>query len=371
MEIERLKESLREVRDPRRSWGNRRHNLEDILIIGLCSIMCCGEDFVDMEEFGRDRESWLRGFLTLPNGIPDSDTFRRVFERVESSALSKCLNEWLERSVGSGGRSICVDGKTICGSGSEKHTAYHVVSAWVSEHEITLGELATEEKSNEITAIPELLDLLEIEGDIVTIDAMGCQREIASKIREKKADYVLALKENHPTLHEEVQDYFDWLEQKRPTGQDYEIWKSGIEKNHGRLEQREVTIAPADWLEEKAQWADIRTIIRCRSMREVDGVRSICVRHYISSFDGSAENFAALIRGHWSIENQLHWMLDVVFGEDRNKAKKDLSPLNLNVLRKTALSLFKSVQAGRLSVRKKMLKAARDPAFLSLVLALK
>jgi len=368
MDIEKLKDELRMVKDTRRQWGNKRHKLEDIIIIGLCTVICCGEDFVDMEEFGKDREEWLRGFLELPNGIPDSDTFRRVYEQIDSKELAKSLTAWLENAGRSGGRNVNLDGKTICGSENEEHSAYHVVSAWVNENSITLGELAVEEKSNEITAIPELLDLIDIEGDIVTIDAMGCQTEIAGKIRERKADYVLALKDNQKILHEDVREYFDWIEKEKPESETYDVWKSKVEKCHGRIETREILIASADWLEQKADWADILTIIRYRCTREIDGVKTVSVRHYISSFDGIAENFADIIRGHWSIENQLHWMLDVVFCEDHARARKDNSPLNFNVLRKAALCILKKIPVGRLSIHKKMMKASRDPSFLKRIL---
>jgi len=362
--VEKLLEKLGEIEDPRRQWGNKRHKLEEILIIGLCSVICCGEDFVDMEELGKDREEWLKGFLELPNGIPDSDTFRRVYERVNPKAVAKALNAWLDNAQRSGGRNINIDGKTICGSENSEHSAYHVVSAWVSENNITLGELAINEKSNEIAAIPELLDIIDIEGDIVTIDAMGCQTAIAKKIREKQADYVLALKDNQPTLHENVKDYFDWIEKEKPKSETINTWKSKPEKCHGRIETREILAASADWLEGKNDWADIQTIIRCRCTRETDGVKTTSIRHYISSFDTSAEDFGAIIRGHWAVENQLHWILDVVFREDDSRARKDNSPLNLNVLRKIALALLKNIHLGRLSLRKKMLKAARDPDFL-------
>lgn len=267
MDIEALKKMLAEVKDPRRKWGNKRHKLEDILIIGLCTIMSCGEDFVDMEEFGKDREEWLRSFLELPNGIPDSNTFRRVFERIDSGELAKCVNAWLGYAGRNRGRSVCIDGKTICGSKNEAHKAYHVVSAWVSENEISLGELAVEEKSNEITAIPQLLDLIDVEGDIVSIDAMGCQTDIAAKIRRKKADYVLALKDNQSNLHEEVRTYFDWLKRDRPKGEHYDSWSSDIEKRHGRIEKRGIMVASVGWLEKKEDWADICCIIRCRGTR--------------------------------------------------------------------------------------------------------
>ena len=368
MEMRRLKENLSEIKDCRRDYGNILHKLVDIMVIGLCSTICCGEDFVDMEEFGRDREEWLRGFLALPNGIPDSDTFRRVFERIEPASLAKALNAWLSTESKSGGRSVNVDGKTVCGSANAQHNAYHVLSAWVRESGITLGELAVEAKSNEITAIPDLLDLIDVEGDIVTIDAMGCQTDIAEKIRERKADYVLALKDNQRTLHEDVREYFDWLEREKPRNEEYEVWKSKPEKCHGRIETRKIFVASADWLEEKAAWKDICKIIRCECTRQVNGEKAVCVRHYISSFDTSAEDFGQIIRGHWSVENQLHWMLDVAFREDDARARKDNSPLNLNVLRKIALAALKKVSVGRLSIRKKMLKAARDQRFLSILI---
>lgn len=363
-----LKETLLSIHDPRRPWGNIRHKLEDILTIGLCSVICCGEDYVDMEELGKDREEWFRGFLELPHGIPDSDTFRRVFERLEPSSLAEALNTWRHGTPGNGGRSVNIDGKTIRGSGSGTHKACHVISAWVGENAITLGELSVEEKHNEITAIPELLDLIDISGDIVTIDAMGCQTDIAAKIREKEADYVLALKDNQETLHDDVKEYFDWIEREEPKDEACDYWKSKPEKGHGRIETREITTASSDWLESKEKWKDIKTVIRYRCTREIDGEKTVFDRHYISSFETNAEGFGSIIRGHWSIENQLHWMLDVIFREDDAKARKDNSPLNFNILRKIALGILKSVTCGRLSVRKKMMKATRDQLFLQRLL---
>lgn len=235
MDIMKLKESLGGVSDPRREWGNYRHKLMDILVIGLCTVICGGEDFEDMEEFGTERIQWLKGFLELPNGIPDSDTFRRVFERVDSQELMVCLQQWLLEAVESGGRLVNIDGKTICGSGKRgDHSALHVVSAWVHETEMVLGQIPTDEKSNEITAIPKLLDLVDVEGDIVSIDAMGCQMEIAKKIREKEANYVLAVKDNQPTLHEDIQEYFQWLENEAPRDESLTngraILKKGMEE---------------------------------------------------------------------------------------------------------------------------------------------
>ena len=208
MEIENLKKTIITIREPRRiSYGNIRHRLDDIIIIGLCTVICGGEDYNDMEEFGLEREEWLRTFLELPNGIPDSDTFRRLFERINPKELSECLYDWLnmerdKRSV------VAIDGKTIRGSGNTEHKAYHVVSAFVAENQITLGEIVVDEKSNEITAVPELLDIIDVEGAIVTADAMSCQKDITKKITERKADYVLGLKDNQPQLKKDVSDYF-------------------------------------------------------------------------------------------------------------------------------------------------------------------
>ena len=192
MKIEKLIETIKGIKDPRRSYGNIRHKLTDILVIGLCTILCKGEDFTDMEDFGNERENWLKTFLELPNGIPDSDTFRRVFERINPVELSNALYDWLGMKREKGGV-IAVDGKTICGSANTNHKAYHVVSAFAAENQITLGEITVDEKSNEITAIPQLLDLVDVSGAVVTLDAMGCQTGIAKKIVENKADYCLAL----------------------------------------------------------------------------------------------------------------------------------------------------------------------------------
>lgn len=365
MESLSLKTYLSQVLEPRRISGNFRHKLVDILVIGLCTVIVGGEDFGDMEEFGISRETWLKGFLELKHGIPDSDTFRRVFEKIDSAELSKCLNAWLDSQAGSGGRTVNIDGKTICGSGNSAHSAYHVVSAWVHEHEITLGEVAAAEKSNEITAIPDLLELIDIEGDIVTIDAMGCQRKIADKILSKKADFMLAVKENQHFLYESIDDHFNWLDREGFPEESCECWIGKTEKNHGRIERREVICAPGEWLSADADWAGIKTIIRSRTVRLTGDGEVFCDRFYISSFDTDAEGYGYLIKSHWSIENRLHWMLDVVFREDGARARKDNSPLNMNVLRKIALSTLKSADAGRkLSVKRKSLKAALDSRFL-------
>lgn len=360
MEVKRLAEELEKVKDPRRAWGNKRHKLEDILVMGLCTIVCGGEDFTDMENFGQERESWLREFLELPNGIPDADTFRRVFERVDPQELSEVLRDWLGNRH-KDGAIVSIDGKTIRGSGNNQHKAYHVVSAFVSENHITMGELKTEEKSNEITAVPELLNMLEIKNCIVTADAMSCQRAIAHKIREKGAEYVLSVKENQPNLLESIQDYFAAFTQDC-------LFKRTVEKDHGRIEKREYFLETGiDWLEEGEGWDGLQGIGAVCSQVEEKGQLRVETRYFITSLQ-DITTFAAAVRGHWGIENNLHWCLDVAFDEDSSRARKDNSPLNLNVLRKTALPLLKNANLGRMGLKKKMFRAALSTDILSLIL---
>lgn len=361
MRIATLAEKLRKVTDPRRQWGHLRHKLVDILAIGLLTIICGGEDFTDMESFGIEREEWLRRHLELPHGIPDSDTFRRVYEAVNPQELSESLRDWLslyreKRSV------VGIDGKTICGSKNAEHKAYHVVSAFVSENRLTLGEIKTDEKSNEITAVPELLDMLDLEGAIVTADAMSCQTKTVAKIIEKKADYVIGLKGNQTTLRDDVALYFSSFMNECAQHET-------LEKDHGRIEKRKYMLCTdIDWLEQRPDWAALRGIgAVCSTVHEKDAVRSE-TRFFITSLT-EIKAFAHSVRSHWGIENQLHWSLDVVFREDASRAKKDNSPLNLNVIRKTALPLLNAADLGRIGIRKKMLRAALSISTLERVLA--
>lgn len=361
MRIRTLPENLRCIKDPRRQWGHLRHRLEDILSIGLLTIICGGEDFTDMEGFGLERKDWLCTFLELPHGIPDSDTFRRVFEVINPQELSEHLQDWLalyreKRSI------ISIDGKTIRGSEGHGHKAYHVVSAFVSENRLTLGEIKTDEKSNEITAVPELLELLDIEGAIITADAMSCQTKIVSKIVEKKADYVISLKGNQSTLKEDAALYFSSCEKDC-------MGLQTLEKNHGRIEKRKYLLCTdVDWLAQRQDWAKLSAIGAVQSTVDQGGEVRLETRYFITSLTEISE-FARAVRGHWAIENQLHWCLDVLFREDASRAKKDNSPLNLNVLRKVALPLLKAADFGRIGIRKKMLRSALSISSLELVLA--
>lgn len=361
MRIEKLKEEIKNITEPRRTkYGNIRHKLEDIIIIGLCTVICGGEDYTDMEAFGVEREEFLRKFLELPNGIPDSDTFRRIFEKLKPSELSKCLINWIEverekRCV------VAIDGKTICGSGNKKHKAYHVISAFVAENQITLGELTVEEKTNEITAVPELLNLIDVESAIVTADAMSCQKKIVEKIIDMGADYNIGLKNNQPMLYRDAEDYFSEFGKEMPCIKTYD-------KGHGRIEKREYRLlSDLSWLEQKVEWKGLKSIGSVKSTVYENEEKTEYTRYFITSLD-NIEEFAYSVRKHWSIENQLHWCLDVIFLEDSSRARKDNSPLNMNILRKTALSLVTQAQYGRISKKKMMFKAALNPEVLLRIL---
>ncbi len=354
--LESLVTIVKKLPETRRtSHGNIRHKLEDIVVIGLCTVLCGHDSFTAMEVVGNDREEYFRSFLELPNGIPDSDTFRRVFERLNPRELTSCLNEWLgaecgEKSV------VAIDGKTIRGSANDKHKAFHVVSAFVAESQLTLGEVMVPEKTNEITAVPELLDLIDVDGAIVTADAMGCQKKIVEKIQKKKADYVIALKGNQGEFHADVALYLS------DNDNDYSKI-STVDKGHGRIETRDYVLSTdIAWLPKADCWKGLKsigmvktTVFKCKEQKETTDTR-----YYISSLS-NAEEFAYAVRKHWAIENQLHWNLDVIFREDSCTAKKDNSPLNLNILRKIAMRLLNDARSGRDTKKLLMLKASLNP----------
>ena len=360
MRIQELIEQAEKIEAPRRQYGYLQHKLVTIVVIAFCAIICRAEDYEDIEEFGKARKEWLKKFLDLSNGIPDKDTFRRVFERLNPSEVAECLYDWLD-GRDCKGKTVNIDGKTICGSQNAAHKAYHVVSAWVSENQITLGEIAADEKSNEITAIPKLLDMIEVSGSTVTIDAMGCQTDIAKKIIEKDADYCFGLKGNQLNLHEDVKLYFENLSAEQKT-----VTK---EKDHGRVEKREYFLeTDIDWLPQKQAWTGLHAIGAVKStVLEKDETR-VETRYFITSLS-DVSKFADAVRKHWSIENQLHWQLDVTFGEDSAKARKDNAPLNWNIMRKTALPLIRNADVGKKqSVKRKMFMAALDVSVLENIL---
>jgi predicted transposase YbfD/YdcC len=361
MMIQHLIEKAHSILDPRRQYGYLQHKLVGILITAFCAIICGAEDYEDIEEFGKARKEWLEKFLEFPNGIPDKDTFRRVFERLNPLEVSECLYGWLDNRE-CNGKTVNIDGKSICGSRNAVHKAYHVVSAWVSENQITLGEIVVDEKSNEIIAIPKLLDLVDIKGSTVTIDAMGCQTSIAKKIIEKEAHYCIALKGNQANLHDDVKLYFGntTSEQSIETN----------EKAHGRVEKRQYFLETnIGWLEQRENWLELKAVGMVKStVCEKDKIR-IETRYFITSLT-DVNKFSESVRRHWSIENQLHWQLDVTFGEDSSKMRKDYSPLNWNVMRKTALPILRKADVGKkTSIKRKMFMAALDISILDKIIA--
>lgn len=379
IDVKELLAGLEEIKDKRRQWGNLRHKLTDILFIILCAIMCGMQDIDGIAMFGEERQEWLRQYIEMKNGAPSYATYERVLRMLEPKEVEKFYRAWAKALHNEAGTSqISIDGKTICGAGAEQKV--HMVSAWAKEDGLCLGQIRTEEKSNEITAIPELLKMLDVSECVVSIDAMGCQKKIAEAIREKKADYILAVKGNQPALNEGIIEYMAGID----AGQDPEAivnrWDSGYEKAHGRIERRIVTVcACPEWKGVTDEWRDIHTLVRYECTREKrktaeekpdEVTKSRYTRYYISSIQAvDAALMAKYLRGHWSIENQLHWMLDVVFREDASSVRMNHAPENLNILRKAALSLLRSTPVkGRMSAKAKMFKAALNPDFLTRVL---
>jgi predicted transposase YbfD/YdcC len=349
-EILRLEEKLRVVPDYRRKdEGNIRHKLIDILVLTFTAVLCGFKEYEEIEQFCREKVSWFKQFLELPQGIPDAITFYRVVRMIEPGELAKGLQAWLFEVDLQAGYEVNIDGKTMRGSIRANFKGCHIVSAWVGAKALVLGEVRTEAHSNEITAIPQLLDMLAIGGMRVTIDAEGCQKEIAAKIIDKGADYTLAVKENQKALYEQIKDCFDWEEQDKWADIPRETEETDIEKGHGRIEKRECSVIhDIDWLYQKEAWKGIRSIVKVRCHRSVwsteKGVwlpETTYDRYYISSLSLSAKETNGIIRRHWSIENSLHWVLDVDFGEDSDLKRTLHAPENMNIFRKTALSCIK------------------------------
>lgn len=350
-----------ELTDPRRETKNKLHKLSDIVMIVLCAVLSGIEDWVGMEEFAE--EDWLRGFLELPNGIPSHDTLSDVFGRIDRKAFAEAFTRWVQAALPSlSGEQVCLDGKRLCGSRKEDG-AVHLMSAFAAKARFVLAQQAVADKSNEITAIPDLLAMLELQGALVSIDAIGCQKDIARQIVEAGADYVLALKDNHPTLHEDVRLYLD-----TELGQGRLPVLETVEKEHGRIETRRYGLSTEiDWLEQKPQWAGLVAVGRVESSREVGDKTSTECRYYLCSVTEVAR-FAEAVRGHWSIENQQHWILDVQFGEDANRARKDHSAENLALIRRMALNLLRRDSQAKDSLRRRKLRAMLSDNYRSYLL---
>ena len=352
--------SLLSIHDPR-IYRAKKHNLVDIIMITLCATICGMEGWEEIEVFAEEREDWFKGFLELPNGIPSHDTLYRVFSRINPKELNRVLVQWtggLNKSVE--GKVVAIDGKTLRRSfdSATGKNALHVVSAWVEDNNLVLGQVAAEGRGHELAQISELIRLLELKNAIVTIDAIGCQKEITRIIREEsKADYVIAVKKNQPSLHNEILYFFKVAEKSDDFISD--CFES-VEKGHGRIEQRRCTcLSVTDNLEHVTTgFNNLRTIAKIHSTREINGKREEQTRYFISSLPCDARQIAHAIRTHWSIENSLHWRLDVVFKEDESRIRKDHAPENLAVIRRIALGLVKDRLPPKMTVKRARLRMA-------------
>jgi len=378
-----IQECFGELEDPRMG-GKIRHKLLDILVVTICAVLCGADTWVDVENFGNGRRQWFDTFLELPNGIPSHDTFGRVFALLSPTGLEAGFVKWVQ-SVAQvlEGEVVAIDGKTLRRSydSASDTAAIHMVSAWASRNSMVLGQLKTEAKSNEITAIPELLKVLELKGCIVTIDAMGCQKKIAAQIVEQGADYVLGLKGNQSSLHDAVEERFEEVRQQESQngdGDDSEVdYYERTEKGHGRVETRRCWIIPADKeLPDYKRWKNLRTLVRIESDRAVaDGVptgldeTTTESRYFISSLDCSAERMAVAVRLHWGIENSVHWVLDVAFREDECRVRAGHAAENLSIIRRLTMNLLKQEKSAKVGIRAKRLKAAWDGEYLSKALS--
>ena len=351
----------------------KEHRLLDILTIALCAVLCGADDWVAIETFGRAKAAWLRTFLALPGGIPSHDTFGRVFARLDPDELRACFVAWVQSVLGPAGPSgvVAIDGKTLRRSHDrgQGKAALHLISAWASANGLVLGQVATDQKSNEITAIPALLRLLALEGCTVTIDAMGCQTAIAAQVVEQRADYVLALKDNHPTLHERVRLAF--ADARGATAEVALETAATLDKGHGRIERRRCW-ALGDpeylaYLDPAGAWPGLRSVALIESERRIGDLVSREDRYYLSSLPPDAAVLGQAIREHWGVENRLHWVLDIAFREDDSRVRSGHAPETFGIVRHIALNLLRRDPA-RASIAKKRFRAALDDRYLRALL---
>ena len=369
-----LTEHFGSLVDPRID-RTKRHNLMDIVTIALCGVIAGADSWVDVEAFGRRKAEWLRKMLNLPNGIPSHDTFGRVFAKLDAQQFERCFTEWVlaVREVLQGDV-VAIDGKRVRRSHDRYigKDAIHMVSAWASASGVALGQTKVDGRSNEITAIPRLLEMLQVEGCIVTIDAMGCQKEVASKILEERADYVLAVKKNQGRLHEDVHDTFDLARKSGFDSLDHDYHET-INAGHGRVETRRCwAVSDLDhirYVDDDGQWPGLNTLVMVEGERLVGGKTTVESRYYISSLPNDASVLLNAVRSHWSIENQLHWSLDVTFNEDGSRVRSGNGPENFSVLRRMALNLLKAEKSTKRSLAGKRKDAAWDNDYLLKVLA--
>ena len=358
------------LRDPRAAHSIL-HKLMDILIITICAVICGADNFVEIAEYGKDKEEWLKTFLELENGIPSVDTFERLFARLKPEALQVCFISWMEAvHESTEGEFINVDGKTLRGAkeAGNKRSLIHMVSVWSASQHLVLGQKKVDEKSNEITAIPSLLKMLSLRDCIVSIDAMGCQTEIANTIIEQGADYVLALKGNQGNLHDDVQELFTSASEQNFKNIEHQFCET-VEKGHGRMETRRYwTMGNTEYLIGAEKWRDLRSIGMVESQRTINGTTSTEYRYYLLSLENDVHKFAKSVRNHWSIENQLHWVLDVGFNEDASQCCRGYSAENLAVIRHIGLNLLSRDKKSKVGVKTKRLKAGWNNNYLKTIL---
>ena len=354
---------FQDLPDPR-VHRTREHRLLDILVIAVCTLLCGGEGFNDMEDFGRAKEDWFKTFLELPGGVPSHDTFNRVFQALDPQSFLECFVRWTQSLRAAVSEEIvALDGKALRRALQAGGTAPVLVSAWARENGLVLGQLKVSAKSNEITAVPELLRALELAGCIVTLDAMGCQKNIAKEIKEADAEYVLALKGNQGTVHQEVQSYLD---DAITRGAKELIHLETVEKDHGRLETRRYYQSAAlDWFADREKWEGLQSVGVVEAVRRVgDQPATVERRYYLSSLALDVTRFARAVRGHWSVENALHWVLDVQCGEDQSRARAGHAAENLGTLRRLALNLLRKEKTRKRGIKGKQKNAGWDHAYL-------
>lgn len=347
---------LKEVPDPRLD-RRKLHALSDVLCIAICALLCGADSFEDMEAFGEAKSDWLKTFLELPHGIPSHDTFNRVFAALDPQQFLDCFLRWTQSLRAAVPEEIvALDGKALRRAIDQGDAPQVVVSAWAAANGLALGQLKVEDKSNEITAVPQLLRVLELAGCIVTLDAMGCQKQIAREIQEADAEYVLALKGNQGRTHAEIKSYLD---DAIAQGARELAFVETVDKGHGRLEVRRYwQSGRLDWFEGRCDWEGLQSVGVVESERESKGKRTVERRYYLSSLHVDAGRLARAVRGHWAIENQLHWVMDVLFKEDQSRARSGYAAENLATLRRWALNLIKCDQQKKKRSLKGRMKAA-------------